>query len=778
MPEGNTSLSAFVYIFVNSLPDKIGIFMGVVRVLAWLGGAIMPKQLHSPLKLFSIRLLLVVLVLFQGQAISSAQASPFSEGDVSANAASLGGCALFPANNFWNTPVDNLPVHARSDQWVNTIGRTTGFHMDFGSGTWDGGPIGIPYNVVGASTPKVSVSFYYDEQSDPGPYPIPSSPLIEYGSDHHILIVDNSTCTLYELFDASYSGGTWSGGSGAIWNLNSNALRPDTWTSADAAGLPILPGLVRYDEILSGHIDHAIRFTAENTNGYIWPARHLTSDDPSAPQIPPMGARFRLKASFNVSSYPAAMQVILNAMKTYGIVLADNGSDWYVSGAPDERWDNDMLHLLDDLSGDDFEAVDTSKLMIAYDSGAAQPPSASVQVAVGGSSQGTYIVPFDASTRVSYASLNNGPVKIQSTNATRIVASERVAYSPDGGTTWTSYSELMGMPSNQLTTSYIFPWYNNSDLNSQLRFANVGNANTNVTVTIGGQIKGTYPLIPSQSTRVSYNGLNAGPIKVTSSGNVPIIASMRVAYFDSGLSKWTSFSELMGLPSTKLTTSYVFPWYNNADINSQLRFGNVGTANTTVTVTIGGQIRGTYPLAPNASQRVSFPGLNAGPVKVTSSGNVPIIASMRVAYTPDNGVTWPEFSEMMGMPSSSLSTSYSFPVYNNLDLNTQLRFGNVGTANTTVTVTIGGVVQGVYPLSPNASQRVNYPINSGPVVIQSSGNVPIIASQRVAYFDSGPGKWTSFAEMMGLPSNQLTTTYLFPWYNNVDLNTQLRFGVP
>ncbi len=164
--------------------------------------------------------------------------------------------------------------------------------MDFGSGTWDGGPIGIPYNIVGGNIPKVSVSFYYPNASDNGPYPIPINPLMEYGSDHHVLIVDNSTCTLYELYDASYSGGAWHAGSGAIWSLNSNTLRPDTWTSADAAGLPILPGLVRYDEILTGHINHAIRFTAANTNGYIWPARHLTSNNPGALQIPPMGVLF------------------------------------------------------------------------------------------------------------------------------------------------------------------------------------------------------------------------------------------------------------------------------------------------------------------------------------------------------------------------------------------------------------------------------------------------------------------------------------------------------
>ncbi len=245
--------------------------------------------------------------------------------------------------------------------------------MDFGSGAWDGGPIGIPYNVVaGNSAQKFTLNFDYADESDPDPYPIPSNPNIEYGSDHHILIVDSDSCHLYEIYDASFENGQWRGGSGAIWDLRSDALRPADWTSADAAGLPILPGLVRYDEIAAGQIDHALRFTAENTNGYIWPARHLTSND-NAPNIPPMGARFRLKASYSLSGYPPEMQVLLQAMKTYGIVLADNGSNWYVSGAPDEHWDNDMLHRLDAVTGNDFEAVDTSVMMIDPNSGAAKP---------------------------------------------------------------------------------------------------------------------------------------------------------------------------------------------------------------------------------------------------------------------------------------------------------------------------------------------------------------------------------------------------------------------
>ena len=292
---------------------------------------------------------------------------------------SIEGCPIFPANNIWNARIDTLPVHARSGQWIDSIGRDTGLHMDFGSGTWAGGPIGIPYNIADAATPVYTVLFGYAGESDPGPYPIPADPLIEYGSDHHLLVMDHSSCTLHEIFDAEYSGGEWYGGSGAIWNLGSNALRPAGWTSADAAGLPILPGLVRYDEILAGEINHAIRFTADQTNGYIWPARHLTSDDPGAPHIPPMGARFRLNASYDISGFPAELRVILTAMKRYGIILADNGSSWFVTGAPDERWDNDMLHELDVLTGDDFEAVDASGLMVDPDSGEViveEPPGA------------------------------------------------------------------------------------------------------------------------------------------------------------------------------------------------------------------------------------------------------------------------------------------------------------------------------------------------------------------------------------------------------------------
>lgn len=310
--------------------------------------------------------------------------------------ADIAGCPLLPANNIWNARVDSLPLDANSATYVNTIGASENVHADFGSGTWAGGPIGIPYTVVPGTQAKVAVSFTYDDESDPGPYPIPPDAPIEGGpgsdGDRHILIVDQDNCLLYELFYAfPQPNGSWQAGSGAIYDLNSNALRPAGWTSADAAGLPILPGLVRYDEVDAGEITHAIRFTAPQTrNTYVWPARHYASALTGA-QYPPMGQRFRLKAGVDISGYSPEIHVILTALKRYGMILADNGSSWFISGAPDERWNNDHLHELHQLRGSDFEAVDVSSLMLNSNSGQVQdppqPPAAPTGVSA---SDGTY----------------------------------------------------------------------------------------------------------------------------------------------------------------------------------------------------------------------------------------------------------------------------------------------------------------------------------------------------------------------------------------------------
>jgi len=265
-------------------------------------------------------------------------------------------CPLFPSTNVWNKRVDGLAVAANSATLVATIGADAHLHPDFGS--YAG--YGIPYNVVGSGTARVHVSFDYADESDVGPYPIPSNPRIESGSDRHLLMWDTAACRLYELFAAVKTTSGWHAGSGAIWDLRSNALRPDGWTSADAAGLPILPGLVRYDEVAAGLIAHAIRFTAPSTrSAHIHPARHDAGDG-SSPSLPAMGTRLRLKATFNIGGFSPRMRVILTAMKRYGIILADNGSPWFFSGASDPHWNDDELNQLKSLTGSDFEVVNTA----------------------------------------------------------------------------------------------------------------------------------------------------------------------------------------------------------------------------------------------------------------------------------------------------------------------------------------------------------------------------------------------------------------------------------
>jgi hypothetical protein len=268
-------------------------------------------------------------------------------------------CPIFPATNVWNIPIDTRSVAGNSATMVTAIGLDRGLHMDFGSFAG----YGIPYQVVSAATPRSTVVFEYDDESDAGPYPIPASPLIEGGSDAHILMVDKDGCRLYELFAAEKVGSQWHAGSGAIWDLRSNALRPAGWTSADAAGLPILPGLVRYDEVAAGAIQHALRFTTNRTRkAYIYPARHYASSSTST-SLPPMGLRVRLKASYSTAGLSPHAKTIAEALKRYGMILADNGSPWYISGMSDPRFDDDVLHELDDITGRDLEVVDTTGLV-------------------------------------------------------------------------------------------------------------------------------------------------------------------------------------------------------------------------------------------------------------------------------------------------------------------------------------------------------------------------------------------------------------------------------
>jgi hypothetical protein len=287
-----------------------------------------------------------------------------------ASAPRLAGCTVFPASSVWNQRVDKLPVAADSAQLIASIGVDAAVHADFGSGLYNGSRIGIPYVVVhGRRTPKSRVRFDYADESDKAPYPIPAGVPIEGAPQHandgdrHALIVDRDTCELYELYALRRAGGRWAAGSGAIFDLRTNRLRPAGWTSADAAGLPILAGLARWDgDASTGAIRHALRFTTERTRrAYIYPARHYASDSDD-PSLPPMGLRVRLKASVSIAGLPPQARIVARAMKTYGLILADNGSSWYVSGAPSPKWSNDQLHALGRLTGADFEVVDTSTL--------------------------------------------------------------------------------------------------------------------------------------------------------------------------------------------------------------------------------------------------------------------------------------------------------------------------------------------------------------------------------------------------------------------------------
>jgi hypothetical protein len=271
------------------------------------------------------------------------------------------GCTILPSTNVWNKRVDKLPVRKDSATLKKSIGLDRYLHPDFGS--YAG--YGIPINIVDEDTPRTNVPFRWPSESDPGPYPIPASPQVEgagAAGDRHILMVDKDACVLYELFNARKESGAWRADSGAIFDLDSNALRPQGWTSADAAGLPILPGLVRRDEVVAGAIQHALRFTAPYTrNRHIYPARHHASDLTAA-RYPPMGLRVRLKKSVDISGFGPESRVVLRALKRYGMILSDNGSPWYVTGAPHPDWDDDDLHDLHQITGRDFEVVDTSSL--------------------------------------------------------------------------------------------------------------------------------------------------------------------------------------------------------------------------------------------------------------------------------------------------------------------------------------------------------------------------------------------------------------------------------
>jgi hypothetical protein len=353
--------------------------------------------------------------------------------------ANLNGFVPFPANNAWNENISAAAVDANSSALINFIGASIGMHPDFGSGLYNGSSIGIPYSVVGAQQNPVNVTFNaYGDESDPGPMPIPANAQIEGfpnpgTGDRHVLVLDSSNCWLYEFYGASVnSDGTWNAGSAAVWDLQAYNQRPLTWTSADAAGLPIFPGLVRYDEVASGAIKHALRFTLQNSrSAYVLPATHWAANSTNA-MAAPMGMRLRLKASFNTSTFSPANQVILRALQEYGMIMADNGSSMFLGGTADDRWDNNDLHTLGSVKASDFDVVRMDTIYTATNVPQGQAPGIqSFSASPGGPIQAGIPVTLSwSATGASYFVVSQvGPVRGSSVNMT-----------PNMTTTYTLYA--------------------------------------------------------------------------------------------------------------------------------------------------------------------------------------------------------------------------------------------------------------------------------------------------------------------------------------------------
>jgi hypothetical protein len=350
---------------------------------------------------------------------------------------SLGGFVPFPADNLWNEDISAAAVDPNSAALIAFIGTGIGLHPDFGSGLYAGSIIGIPYEIVDSTQGPVTINFTeYGDESDPGPMPIPLNAPIEGdpnpSGDQHVLILDNSNCWLYELYNAQPSGSAWNAGSGAVWDLTADQQRPYTWTSADAAGLPIFPGLARYDEVAAGAINHALRFTLNSSiAAFTPPASHWAATS-SNPNAAPMGMRLRLKANFDISGYSATNQVILTALKKYGMIMADNGSNMYISGAPDDRWNNDDLHNLDGVTNNDFDVVEMNPIYTAANIPAGAAPSITSFTASSQSvSAGTPVTLSWAVSGASYLIVSPG---IGATRGTSVVVT------PTQSTSYTLYA--------------------------------------------------------------------------------------------------------------------------------------------------------------------------------------------------------------------------------------------------------------------------------------------------------------------------------------------------
>jgi len=673
-------------------------------------------------------------------------------------------CPLFPADSVFNADISKLPVHAQSATWMSNMTQNANLHPDFGTfAQW----YGIPINVAPPPTSSVTPTFLYDSESDhPAEgYPIDQSTFIEGGpgapttSDRHALVVNGNLCKLYEIYNLQNftNGQRPQAGSGAVWNLNSNAMRPIGWTSADAAGLPIAPLLLRPDEILAGSVAHAIRFTTHCTNGYIWPGSHNAGLCSSA--FPPMGARFRLRAGFDISAFSANTQVVLRAFQRYGLLLADNGADWYFQGSTDNWWGTTaggtVVTELKTIPAAQIDAIDESGLQAAagsyaaisctgtplftsyfswFDKASAGMVNDNIHLlntgtatSTGCVSLGGQSVPFTlAAGRATYVTFANGtiggPVVVTVTSGPAVLASQRVQY-------YSSFNEVWAMSLSQAATTSYLSWFDKAStgmFNDNIHVLNPGSALAHVTVSAPGAASVALNVAAGTETYATFPaGTIGGPVTVTS--DQPVLASQRVQYYQ-------TFNEVVARSAAQATATSYFNWFDKASagmVNDNVHLLNTSGATAHITVGMPGSSPLTVTLPSLAQTYVSFaPGKIGGPVTVTS--DQPVLSSQRVQY-------YQSFNETPSMAAGQALTSSHVMWFDRASPgmnNDNIHVLNISGATANVTVSLAGASPNVFTLRAGMETYVSFPPGNigGPVTITS--DQPVLAAQRVQYYQT------------------------------------------
>ncbi|TMC54775.1 MAG: hypothetical protein E6J20_02230 [Chloroflexi bacterium] len=672
-------------------------------------------------------------------------------------------CSLFPADSVFNADISKLPVHSQSATWMGNMTQHSNLHPDLGTfAQW----YGIPINVAPPPTSGRTPTFLYNSESDHPTegYPIDQNTFIEggpgasSGSDRHALVVSSTLCKLYEIYNLQNftSGQTPQAGSGAVWNLSSDAMRPIGWTSADAAGLPMAPLLLRPDEILAGSIAHAIRFTAHCTHGYIWPGSHDAGSCDSS--FPPMGARFRLRANFDISGFSANTQVVLRAFQRYGMILADNGSDWFFGGTTDNWWGTTaggmVVSELKNIPAAQFDAVDESGMQAApgsyaalscagtplftsyfswFDKASAGMVNDNIHLLnTGGSmstgclSLGGVSVPFNVAagqeTYLSFpAGTIGGPVVVSVLSGPAVLASQRVQY-------YQSFNEVWAMsPSQAATTSYL-SWFDKAStgmVGDNIHVLNPGSVVAHVIASLTGATPIAFTLAAGAETYASFPaGTIGGPVVVTA--DQAVLASQRVQYYQ-------TFNEVVARGAARASMTSYFNWFDKASagmVGDNIHLLNTGGSPAHITVGMPGTSPVVVTLAPLAETYVTFAaGKIGGPVTVTS--DQPVLSSQRVQYNQS-------FNETPSESAAQAQTSSHIMWFDKTSagmLNDNIHVLNTSGLPASVTVKLG-TSSDVFTLPAGMETYVSFPAGNigGPVTITSSQ--PVLAAQRVQYFQT------------------------------------------